>query len=209
MTELCSKKRRGFNLIESAIVLGVVGLVVAGIWAAAVTISEKREINNAKDFILYQQGLALKYSRNYPLPSNYLQINKLLPNDLPGNFKLEYYGGTTGWAISENNKVYADALLANVYSQDGYNVSGSFNWWMYFTKDALATPWVWAPRPSLCAGLLSWTIGYAATHPVLLGYSLDLSNPNSNRLYWDARTGAAPPNVSICQNVTLLDVFFF
>ena len=52
MTALCSKKRRGFNLIEAAIVLAVVGLVVAGVWVAAAAISEKREINNVKDFIL-------------------------------------------------------------------------------------------------------------------------------------------------------------
>jgi hypothetical protein len=33
------KKRRGFNLIESAIVLGVVGLVIGGIWVAAAKVS--------------------------------------------------------------------------------------------------------------------------------------------------------------------------
>jgi type II secretory pathway pseudopilin PulG len=35
------KKRRGFNLIESAIVLGVVGLVIGGIWVAAASVKER------------------------------------------------------------------------------------------------------------------------------------------------------------------------
>lgn len=39
-------KRRGFNLIESAIVLGVVGLVVGGIWSAASAVLERQKIND-------------------------------------------------------------------------------------------------------------------------------------------------------------------
>ena len=38
-------KKRGFNLIESAIVLGVVGLVIGGIWVAAATINENYKVN--------------------------------------------------------------------------------------------------------------------------------------------------------------------
>jgi len=37
--------RRGFNLIEAAIVLAVVGLVVAGIWVAAAHFSEEYKVN--------------------------------------------------------------------------------------------------------------------------------------------------------------------
>jgi hypothetical protein len=39
------KYRRGFSLIEAAVVLGVVGLVIGGIWAAAVTVKENLEVN--------------------------------------------------------------------------------------------------------------------------------------------------------------------
>jgi type II secretory pathway pseudopilin PulG len=38
-------KKRGFNLIESAIVLGVVGLVIGGIWAGAATMYENYKVN--------------------------------------------------------------------------------------------------------------------------------------------------------------------
>ena len=37
--------RKGFNLIESAIVLGLLGLVIGGIWAAAATLTENYRVN--------------------------------------------------------------------------------------------------------------------------------------------------------------------
>ena len=42
-SRLCRPARRkgGFNLIESAIVLGVVGLVIGGIWVAAAAVNEE------------------------------------------------------------------------------------------------------------------------------------------------------------------------
>jgi len=41
----CKSGARGFNLVEAAIVLGVVGLVIGGIWVAASTVSENHKIN--------------------------------------------------------------------------------------------------------------------------------------------------------------------
>ncbi len=38
------RKKRGFNLIESAVVLGVVGLVIGGIWVAAAKVKEDTQI---------------------------------------------------------------------------------------------------------------------------------------------------------------------
>ena len=38
-------KRKGFNLIEAAIVLGVVGLVIGGIWVAASAVMENIKVN--------------------------------------------------------------------------------------------------------------------------------------------------------------------
>ncbi len=38
---------RGFNLVEAAIVLGVVGLVIGGIWVAAVSVQQNMKLNQA------------------------------------------------------------------------------------------------------------------------------------------------------------------
>jgi competence protein ComGC len=48
-----ARARRGFNLVEAAIVLGVVGLVIGGIWTAASAVSENHKINEtAKNLVL-------------------------------------------------------------------------------------------------------------------------------------------------------------
>ena len=42
---MCLRMKKGFSLIESAIVLGIVGLVIGGIWVATATIRENMLIN--------------------------------------------------------------------------------------------------------------------------------------------------------------------
>lgn len=49
--------RRGFSLIEAAIVVGVVGLVVGGIWSAANTYKERCGLNQIYTFILQIHSL--------------------------------------------------------------------------------------------------------------------------------------------------------
>lgn len=41
------RNRRGFNLIEAAIVLGVIGLIIGGIWIAAAAVSKEHKANQA------------------------------------------------------------------------------------------------------------------------------------------------------------------
>jgi len=43
-----SSWRRGFNLVEAAIVLGIVGLVIGGIWVAASSIASNMKSNDAQ-----------------------------------------------------------------------------------------------------------------------------------------------------------------
>jgi len=43
----CSKAYRAFSLIEAAIVLGIIGLVIGGIWAATASVQEKNRRNLA------------------------------------------------------------------------------------------------------------------------------------------------------------------
>lgn len=47
------KSCSGFNLIETAIVLGVVGLIIGGIWVAAAAVSENRKQTRALEQIIY------------------------------------------------------------------------------------------------------------------------------------------------------------
>src|SRR5262249_49142334 len=53
----------GFNLIEAAIVLGIVGLIVGGIWAAAGSAYENMRLQNAsKSLLALVQGIRNAYA---------------------------------------------------------------------------------------------------------------------------------------------------
>ena len=60
-----TSKRKGLSLVETAIVLGIVGLVVGGIWVAAAQFIEKNRIERMeKAIVLMLQGV----KSLYPLP---------------------------------------------------------------------------------------------------------------------------------------------
>jgi hypothetical protein len=57
--------RAGFNLIEAAIVLGIVGLIVGGIWAAAGSAYENMRLQNAsKSLLSLVQGVRGAFANN-------------------------------------------------------------------------------------------------------------------------------------------------
>lgn len=56
-------RRRGFNLIEAAIVLGVIGLVIGGIWVAAAKVQQNMRVNDAEKLILVSKDFASGYTR--------------------------------------------------------------------------------------------------------------------------------------------------
>lgn len=64
-----ARKKRGFNLIEAAVVLLVVGLVIGGIWYAAASVQQSQRINNtAAGIIQIAQGARRLFSHNdYPI----------------------------------------------------------------------------------------------------------------------------------------------
>lgn len=63
MRSLRQNKESGFNLIEAAIVLGIVGLVVAGIWAAAAAAYENmRQQAASKNLLAYAQAIKNYYA---------------------------------------------------------------------------------------------------------------------------------------------------
>lgn len=59
-----SRTRKGFNLIEAAIVLGVVGLVIGGIWVAASAVRYQHQLaETAKGILVSVQAVRSLYAR--------------------------------------------------------------------------------------------------------------------------------------------------
>lgn len=78
-TGVNQKWQQGFNLIEAAIVLGMVGLVVGGIWIAAAAVKEKRNLVTAEEAVLQINDAVVSLFRNLPWPySVYTGMNDVL-----------------------------------------------------------------------------------------------------------------------------------
>ena len=83
---------KGFSLIESAIVLGVVGLVIGGIWVAASAVNSNLRMSNTVVAILQmvQGGQKLFPLQSYPTAVGYtFSMNTMqAAGVLPGDFTL-------------------------------------------------------------------------------------------------------------------------
>lgn len=104
MSSQCSHRsgqRRGFNLVEAAVVLGVVGLVIGGIWVAAADVRNRQKASGVLSDII------------------------LLSKDVQRIFPLESYPTTN----NSNTAVTITALKAGIMPATWYtpNASGSYN----------------------------------------------------------------------------------
>ena len=102
-----ARKKRGFSLIEAAIVLGVVGLVIGGIWAAAASVNEKFYTNKLEtEFATIQNRLIDTFAREYV---SYSEITSALANGglvpaemINGSGLMDSYGQTIKVGLNNN-----------------------------------------------------------------------------------------------------------
>lgn len=88
-----AKRQRGFNLVEAAIVLGVVGLVIGGIWVAAAAVqSNLRKSDASKGLIQIVQNVRNLYYGQTPTVTANITTQLINANALPGNM----INGTAG-----------------------------------------------------------------------------------------------------------------
>lgn len=69
------KRRRGFSLIEAAIVLGIVGLVIGGIWVATAAVKNRMAIRNALDLVFFLQEKSMAFRASV--------MNVVIPDGCP------------------------------------------------------------------------------------------------------------------------------
>jgi type II secretory pathway pseudopilin PulG len=125
---------KGFNLIEAAIVLGIVGLVVGGIWVAATSVYANLRSKTATDTLLQvAQGVRALYSTsastNLPngtditpqlaqanvFPSSVLTTTPNLVVD--PTFTVNAWGGNLGVYVAASRNGIAGGGFSVVYTQ--------------------------------------------------------------------------------------------
>lgn len=81
--------KRAFSLIETAIVLGVVGLVIGGIWVAAASVMQQQKIGDTLAAIsTIQANLSRLYTNNRPA-SDFQISGALLQQIKPASLQLD------------------------------------------------------------------------------------------------------------------------
>lgn len=90
--------RKGFNLIEAAIVLGVVGFVIGGIWTAAASVRENQKIEQAMLGVLtIVKNTRRVFSGNWP--SVYTRLGTSSGSTPPLAVKMGLMIGVDGFYI--------------------------------------------------------------------------------------------------------------
>ncbi len=107
-----TKARRGFNLVEAAIVLGVIGLVIGGIWVAAAAVqSNLRKSDASKGLIQIVQNVRNLYYGQTPSASGAITAQLISANAIPGNF----INGTT--AVNPWNGAITVSIATATFDQ--------------------------------------------------------------------------------------------
>ncbi len=81
--------KRGFNLVEAAIVLGVIGLVIGGIWVAAASVQSNLRKTNAMTGLIQIATNTANLLKNHAYPAGPqidITTQMISAGALPGNF---------------------------------------------------------------------------------------------------------------------------
>lgn len=103
------RNRKGFSLVEAAIVLGVVGLVIGGIWVAAATVIENHKVNKTVEGITTNVSNIRKFLGRFGVNPNCAAMCAV-------NFQAENYRNSGVFkGMSGFYESYADDGAGNMY----------------------------------------------------------------------------------------------
>lgn len=135
-------QRRGFSLIEAAIVLGIIGLVIGGIWVAASAIQINLRAEKLQKFYLNS------YETSRGLIRTTLSNTDFTPLFATYTFSAGYtLEGSPGsyWLVGPNHKVFTRVTPA----------SGLFVFRVDFIAGDTSTS---APDPRVCTKFATWLL---------------------------------------------------
>lgn len=114
-------REAGFNLIEAAIVLGIVGLIVGGIWAAAASAYENmRQQSASKNMLAFAQNVRNFYSNGGATAIDTSITNAIQQGLIPPDMR----SGTTAAISSWATPVTIDTGAINSINVFGIIITG-------------------------------------------------------------------------------------
>ena len=119
-------KRKGFNLIESAFVLGIVGIVLGAIWYAAASYYENYKVNktvegiltimrNTKNLVSLREALAQWGYAGTNVTSDAIKLN-VFPQDWVNNKKIYAPSGNQIYFLDYSNYSSSGNIANNAFS---------------------------------------------------------------------------------------------
>ncbi len=117
--------RKGFNLVEAAIVLGVIGLVIGGIWVAASAVTRNQNLNafmQEVTLIIEDIGNNFKHittTRNSAAMHNYLMAKGFYPSTSTNDQRLGP-NATVSWYWDKSSSQPAPLVIILGNIDKGY-----------------------------------------------------------------------------------------
>ena len=200
---LSGKTRSGFSLIEAAIVLGVIGLVIGGIWIGAQAINDRRNATDMKEFLGWftpRLDEMIKSNPTLTSTSNGLVdglLVKQYPN-APGNAIAADTGGYMMYRIK--NTVF-DAVTCGSYAPQ-------CTWEMaiYF----IDSDYNYMPDASACAAAMSYSLNFYTQRSGKVILRTD--DTLGNTLTYTKGSGTQPDPSSLlsnCNNIIVITIDAF
>lgn len=150
---LSGKARRGFSLIEAAIVLGVIGLVIGGIWIGAQAINDRRNATDMKEFLGWLTPRLDEMVKSNPTLTNTMNglVDGLLVKQYPNAPGNAIASDTGGYVIYRIKNTYIDAVTCGTNAPQ-------CTWEMavYFLDNDLN----YAPDANTCTAALTYSLNF-------------------------------------------------
>lgn len=202
MTRRRNHTRKGFNLIESAIVLGVVGFVIGGIWTAASSVRANSEFNDVKAGILWADSInqsqwsIMANDPNIPGNQGYT-FPAITYGTYPGGF-VGYDAGNPAWCcVLNRGKI---VLIQSMNYENSIYLPNSSEVDVYFDMAGGTT------NPPLCTRLIAWVISLNRKAYFRIYY-----NGYSSQLNFEHPTDPVPSMQQVstmCETSQFIYIFF-
>lgn len=146
-------RRQGFSLIEAAIVLGIVGLVIGGIWAAASAVQRQNLFKSVREAVIYAKDFSSRLAVRMPDSSE--AITYLIGmNAVPGGFTFN-----STLTTIQKGQTHMRIFMRTADDPPNSIYSNHVEFWVYMGVGASLLPTNLKMDPALCISVSKMFLG--------------------------------------------------